>query len=1131
MKKRFLALVMVVCLLGVSVVSGTLAYFTDTAEATNVFTVGDVDITLTEKFDVLDGKDGNPIVGKSEKTDTGVAYKNIMPTNYMKKNVTVTNEENPAYVRVVVVLNNVNTMNKSIDDWFETAFDDNNGSYTINGVTYTDKDKLVEAVYDDVFAGWGITYSRYNADFTGKDARFVITDAEKPSDLVIDVDTTREMTDYYEFGQTNMFGNDDAWAHNYAGGQPYQANNAKTGYYAAALNQYELAFVYYLAMDEGDSVTLFDGLQCPYYFNQENAKFFQNLEIKVYADAIQQEGFKATDTMTVEEVAFAALNEAHPMSAMRGGDIDKDPTIIVGSDVPNVTYTPVATAEELAEAIANGQSPMLTADITVDEPLVFASASTYAWGNRGDNFASEPIVLNLNNNTISAEFSRETGAVIQNMANLTIIDGTVENTAVNGSFAILNKGTMTLDDVTVVGSLSDITDGNYAAYAVATSGEGTEITLNNTDISGRGGLSVTNGSKATVNGGTIHIPENGWGHGVYADGTNTEVIINDIILTEGYDPSEGGSEYQVLSYNGAKVTINGGIFAEWDGVSGDMIVNATGAIVINGGTFSSDPSKFVADGHKVNQTIDGKYVVSTPVDMVISALEEGGNVTLTSDIALEANDIIKIPAGKEATLNLNGHTISGVSTTSTAGNLITVESGAELTISNGTVSFTATSPDTEWDPEGYPTYANNTLNVKGKLVIDGATIKNETNPGGASYAIDCYPGADLVINDGVVDGCGKLAIRLFANSNTLSTNVTINGGEIIGSRGIWIHLPSSNIANKRLVNLTINGGTITATKDTDLAIYSYSYGDSREGTNITITGGTFNGDIGFSGGQANNSTDREIVSITGGTFNGAVGYYLANDGWEDYNSFSADVTVTVDEADALVATLNGGGSVELTEDVKIDPAGMSSGYGTTGINVKNGQTVDGGGNVLDIKGAGGTWDSGINTTGGLIKNITVTGSFRGIFINHNSTYTEPVVLDNVIIDGTTYTISCDQGNNQGLIATNSTFNGWTSYAATLGEVSFTDCNFGEGNGYAFCRPYAPTTFTDCVFEEGYTLNLRSHVVLDNCYYGDTLITADNWADLANASNGYKVSLTINGIVVDIPEAVSLAEELPDPVQA
>ena len=202
-------------------------------------------------------------------------------------------------------------------------------------------------------------------------------------------------------------------------------------------------------------------------------------------------------------------------------------------------------------------------------------------------------------------------------------------------------------------------------------------------------------------------------------------------------------------------------------------------------------------------------------------------------------------------------------------------------------------------------------------------------------------------------------------------------------------------------------------------------------------------------------------------------------------------TVLASDADGMIEALENGKDVVLTDDVKIDPAGMSNAYGTTGINVKNGQTIDGGGNTLDIKGAGGTWDSGINTTGGLIKDLTVTGSFRGIFINHNSTHFERVVLENVIIDGTTYTISCDQGKNQGLTATNSTFNGWTSYAATLGDAKFVNCKFGEGNGYAFCRPYAPTEFVGCDFEAGYTLDPRAAVTFEDCTIGGVALTADN----------------------------------------
>ena len=207
------------------------------------------------------------------------------------------------------------------------------------------------------------------------------------------------------------------------------------------------------------------------------------------------------------------------------------------------------------------------------------------------------------------------------------------------------------------------------------------------------------------------------------------------------------------------------------------------------------------------------------------------------------------------------------------------------------------------------------------------------------------------------------------------------------------------------------------------------------------------------------------------------------------------IPTLVSTADELVAALENGKDVILTDDVKIDPAGMSNAYGTTGINVKNGQTIDGDGNTLDIKGAGGTWDSGINTTGGLIKDLTVTGSFRGIFINHNSDHSEPVVLENVVIDGTTYTISCDQGLYQTFEATDSTFKGWTSYAATLGKAEFVDCYFGKGNGYAYCRPYAPTEFVGCEFEADYTLDPRAAVTFENCTLNGVALTAKNLAEL------------------------------------
>ncbi len=218
-----------------------------------------------------------------------------------------------------------------------------------------------------------------------------------------------------------------------------------------------------------------------------------------------------------------------------------------------------------------------------------------------------------------------------------------------------------------------------------------------------------------------------------------------------------------------------------------------------------------------------------------------------------------------------------------------------------------------------------------------------------------------------------------------------------------------------------------------------------------------------------------------------------NDG--DAGSFAAPVST----ADELIEALEKGENIELVDDVKIEPANMSNAYGKTGINVKNGQTIDGNGNTIDIKGAGGTWDSGINTTGGTIKNLTVTGSFRGIFVNHNSTHSEPVVLDNVTIKGTVYTISCDQGKNQNLIANNSKFYGWTSYAATLGTATFTDCYFGEGSGYAYMRPYAPTTFVGCDFEAGFQIDARAAITFENCTIGGVALTDSNLDTLVTSN--------------------------------
>ena len=206
-------------------------------------------------------------------------------------------------------------------------------------------------------------------------------------------------------------------------------------------------------------------------------------------------------------------------------------------------------------------------------------------------------------------------------------------------------------------------------------------------------------------------------------------------------------------------------------------------------------------------------------------------------------------------------------------------------------------------------------------------------------------------------------------------------------------------------------------------------------------------------------------------------------------------TAVVSNADDLNNALSSGTNVVLVDDVTTN--NPVSGYnGRVGV-IQNGKTIDGNGNTLTVNNANGTWDGAILSSGGTVKNITITGSFRGIMANN---LTEDLIVDNVIIDGTTYTIHCDTAGKGRIKVSNSVLNGWTSYTSGINEVTFDNCSFGESKGYAYMRPYSSTTLTDCTFSDGFqfdasNLDSGGTIVMTNCYVGDTLITSDNLTKL------------------------------------
>ena len=252
------------------------------------------------------------------------------------------------------------------------------------------------------------------------------------------------------------------------------------------------------------------------------------------------------------------------------------------------------------------------------------------------------------------------------------------------------------------------------------------------------------------------------------------------------------------------------------------------------------------------------------IDLINNA-EDGDVITLSKDIAL-GEDRVKIAAGKNLVIDLNGKTLSAANTTAAAS--CAIENKGNLTLVNGTVTYQGVG-----DPSfGYGT---NTINNTGKLVIENATIINTTTVG-SSVGIDCSAGAELIVNSGEIKS-EKNAIRL-CPFGSAAINCTINGGTITGARAIQIQLPSNDPASAPEINLTVNGGTLTSKVADGFALYSYSAGQSFANVDVTIAGGTFNGHVAFGGGYKG---DAETVTVTGGTFNGALGRYLVGDAWED----------------------------------------------------------------------------------------------------------------------------------------------------------------------------------------------------------------------------------------------------------
>lgn len=678
--------------------------------------------------------------------------------------------------------------------------------------------------------------------------------------------------------------------------------------------------------------------------------------------------------------------------------------------------------------------------------------------------AGKNITLDLNNHNLSSS----TGDAIVNKGTLTIKGSGQVSTTANGSAAIanfpdavanVNGGTYTSSEWYVIKNLGTMTitgdvtvkkpDGSQntaslidngwisstdtvAGVQVNAQSDEANLTIKSGNFEGKSGANscsvVKNDDYGTLKifGGTFDSTANNntnnsttilnWNVAEISGGNFTgKYPISNGAYTGNADKGQltisGGTFTGTQSMFGycmggngvGKMTISGGSF------TAPQIGDFTGkyTLSISGGTFSFNPTIYLATGYTAKSSNSKYLVVPTKADNAVAQIDTTYYNTLAdavADASITSTDTIKLLKdtterltlnnGKDITLDLDGHTLSYANQT------VSVRHG-KLTV-NGPGTIKENSPylgailikgSTNQEDTNY-----SVVNVNGDVTLsgwapvfvdqnsekaygvtvnlDGATLKAQKDTGGDD-------GVGLYVNGSIKDNVNAPVIKL--ENTTIDAqgegmylagyaDTTIKGGSIVGTQtGIEIR------AGKLAVNdviVTGNGTPTTVTPNgngstTDGVGIAIAQHTTKLPINVTISGGTISGKYAVyeSNPQANDPTSigQVKLSITGGNFNGSIAAVYS----QDVKNFISGGLFTTDPSDYCVANKTGIpsnnrnypftiGSVK--QNVEVAPAtpnAVAKTEGITNANVTAAMTAS-------AKAAKGTTATGLDAIGGKV---------------------------------------------------------------------------------------------------------------------------------------------------------------------
>ena len=192
-------------------------------------------------------------------------------------------------------------------------------------------------------------------------------------------------------------------------------------------------------------------------------------------------------------------------------------------------------------------------------------------------------------------------------------------------------------------------------------------------------------------------------------------------------------------------------------------------------------------------------------DQLVAALANGGKVTLQSDIALDANQTLTVPAGKNVVLDLNGFTLSN-ETTATGNREMFLVKGT-LTVNNGTVTTEHTGADLGWT--AMTTIFD--ITAGGAVNLNNVTAKNL---GGSAMNfvahLNNWGKATLNVDNSTLEAT-YITVRAFNSGNDMN-KISIYNTELKGKYCFWVHnykLAGDNSGTDATLDVDIYNGTNT----------------------------------------------------------------------------------------------------------------------------------------------------------------------------------------------------------------------------------------------------------------------------------------------------------------------------------